>query len=56
MSTKIEFPFEDDDFVFGTENPNPEPLGFSVPKMIAYLKQTGKKFEELTEEELEKLK
>ncbi len=56
MTPKIEFPFECDHFVFGAENQEHEPLGFSLPKLIAYLKQTGKKFEELTEEELEKLK
>ena len=52
----MEMPFEDDHFVFGTENKEHEPLGFSLQKMIAYLIKTGKKFEELTKEELEMLK
>ena len=46
-----------DDCIIGNkEITEYEPFEYKIPKVCAYLKETGKKFEDLSEEELEKLK
>ena len=46
-----------DNFVIGNKDVTKlKPFGYNVPKVSAYLKETGKRFENLSEEELEKLK
>ena len=52
----MDFPFESDNFVIGDETQNHQPFEYSLPKVIAYMKETGKAFSDLTEEELESLK
>lgn len=45
-----------DNFVIGSKDEKKsKPFGYNIPKVSAYLKE-AKKFEDLTEEELEKLK
>lgn len=46
-----------DNFIVGnSEQTEFKPFGYNIPKVSAYLKESGKKFEELTDEELSKLK
>ena len=46
-----------DNFVIGNKDvTKSKPFGYNLPKVSAYLKETGKRFENLSEEELEKLK
>ena len=46
-----------DIFVIGNKDATKsKPFGYNLPKVSAYLKETGKKFEDLSEEELKKLK
>ena len=46
-----------DNFVIGSKDEKKsKPFGYNIPKVSAYLKEAAKKFEDLTEEELEKLK
>lgn len=46
-----------DNFVVGIPNcKNVPPLEVDLPKTIKYLKETGKKFEELTSKEIKLLK
>ena len=46
-----------DNFVVGNKDQKEfVPFGYRIPDVCAYMKETGKKFEELTEEELAKFK
>ena len=46
-----------DNFVLGNKNAeNHVFVGINLPKLSEYLKKTGKTYEELTKEEIEKLK
>lgn len=46
-----------DNFVLGNKKTeNHVSIGINLRKLSEYLKKTGKKFEELTKEEIEKLK
>ena len=42
-----------DNFAIGTNDPEKsKPIGCNFPKLLEYLNRTGKKYSELTEEEL----
>ena len=57
MPDKRVEPMDCDNFVIGNkDSASYEPLGFSLPKMLAYLKKTKKTFEELTETEISQCK
>ena len=46
-----------DNFVVGNkEQTEFKSFGYNIPKVCAYLKKTGKSFEDLSTEELDKLK
>ena len=46
-----------DNFIVGDSGQTEfKPFGYNIAKVSAYLKETGKRFEDLTEEELESLK
>lgn len=46
-----------DNFIVGNSKKTEfKPFGYNIPKVSAYLKESGKRFEELTDEELSKLK
>ncbi|MBR3553813.1 MAG: hypothetical protein IKN72_10580 [Clostridia bacterium] len=47
----------DGNFNFGDpQKEKDHPTNFSIPKVLNYMKKSGKKFDELTKEELEKCK
>ena len=56
MAKKAAFPHEPDRFVIGKQGRDFEPFGYSLLKLSAYMKKTGKTFDQLTEDELKKLK